>query len=373
MPAPSQVVETSPKRSSTASVDLRFLLDRRAYHQIPIADVAPAFLESTNQPATETPLTELLEHGHYRRAAEAALREIFQCRSNDADRILQLLYTRLACLVVISRPDLAADEALPLTDFLNRAAPASKDLIPHVPWELRLLLVRLQSIVAADGGRRALMALYSLTAEVRANLQAARTTSDVSAIDDWTTRLQDLGFRVADSLVEMGELETATRHLDTLPITPSSTSQIQGRKTLLRIRVGDVSGAQASLSQLSESPQKEILSALLTTADGDFDAALTMWRDLSTRQPANELLGTNLAVCLLYTGRMTEAREILEGLAKESGAFGTLLFNVGTVYELCTERAMERKAEMAHHFAAKTPDRVIASGGWERSALDFKL
>ena len=44
----------------------------------------------------------------------------------------------------------------------------------------------------------------------------------------WSARLRDLGLRIADALVEMGELETANRHLDSLP--DSDTSHIIYRK-----------------------------------------------------------------------------------------------------------------------------------------------
>lgn len=351
------------------NVDLGFLLDRRNYHQISVDDVSPAFLESKHKPPLGAPPTDLIEHGHFRRAAEASLDELLQCSRNEADRILRLLYTRLACLIISGAPDLAADEAVSLTDFLHRNAQSAKDVLPKVPWELRLLLVRLQSIVAQDGGRRAIMALYALSAEVRSHLKEARAADDQTAIDTWSARLRDLGLRVADSLVEMGELETATRHLDTLPA--MNADEINTRKALLRIRVGDVVAAKQSVAAVADSTRRAMISALLETADGDVDKATSTWKSLADQHPENQLLAQNLAVSLLYTGRIAEARTILESLVRDSPAFYALLFNLSTVYELCTERALERKGGLMEHLASKPPQ--AASGGWERNITDFKL
>lgn len=353
----------------TVHVDLQFLLDHRLYHQVPSNHVAPGFADSKHQPPLGTPLDSLIQGGHFRRAAETALNELLASTSADIEHIFKLLYTRLACLVVISRPDLAADEAVPLTDFLNRNTPDAKDILPIVPWELRLLLVRLQSIAASDDGRRAIMSLYALSAEVRSHLSDARADGDEAAVKAWSARLSDLGLRVADTLVEIGELETAARHLDTLASADSDVINL--RKALLNIRMGDLASAQTALDKVTPSLSKEIHAALLLTAEGDFAESVEAWRALAEKHPGNELLSQNLSACLLYTGRITEARSILERVAGETSAFPVLLFNLSTVYELCTDRAVQRKQDLSQHFAQRTP--LATTGGWERTNAEFKL
>ncbi|KAM0714300.1 hypothetical protein Q7P37_010087 [Cladosporium fusiforme] len=368
-PASSHFNPAPSARVPTVHLDLQFLLDRRLYHQLPSDDLAPGFAESKHQPPLASQLDELIQAGHFRRAAESALTDLLTCSPTEAGRIFKLLYTRLACLVVISRPDLAADEAVPLSEFLSRNTPEARDILPIVPWELRLLLVRLQSIAAADGGRRAIMSLYALSGEVRSHISEAHENADEAATALWSERLRDLGLRVADSLVEIGELETASRHLDTL--TTADADVIHTRKALLSIRLGDLKRAQTSLDKVSPSLNKEAHLALLRTAEGDFGTAVAAWRTLAEQHPTNELLGQNLSTCLLYTGRIAEARGILETLARESAAFPVLLFNLSTVYELCTERAVERKKGLSQHLAQRTP--LATSGGWERTNADFKL
>lgn len=367
-PLSSQLPELTPGRVSTIHVDLQFLLDRRLYHQIPSDDIAPGFADSTNQPPLGTRLEDLLQAGHFRRAAETALIALLASNPGDADRIFKLLHTRLACLVVISRPDLAADEAVTLTEFLNRNTPEAKDVLPAIPWELRLLLVRLQSI-AADDGRRAVMSLYALSGDVRSHLADARSDGDEASMRVWSERLKDVGLKVADTLVEIGEFETAARHLDTLANVDEDV--INSRKALLSIRVGDLASAKTSLGKVAPGLSKDIYTALLQTAAGDFSKAVDEWRALAENHPDNELLAQNLSACLLYTGRITEARSIFESIARDTTVFPVLLFNLSTVYELCTERAVQRKAGLSQRLAQRTP--LASAGGWERTNADFKL
>lgn len=234
--------------------DLRFLQDRRRYHTIPKDEIPQAFLESTQQPPANASLQELLKHGHFRRAAEAALDELVRADAHDASHMLQLLYCRL-CLMLIVRPELAADEALPLLDFLSSSDQDGK-LSMLAPWQLRILIVRLQSVSAQDGGRRAIMGMYGLASEVRAHIRQARETESHDTVHLWGERLHDLGLRVVDTLVEMGELETASRQLDSL--THTNQDEVLLRKVLLRVRLGDIDGAERLIGDLDSPTSRSI-------------------------------------------------------------------------------------------------------------------
>lgn len=368
-PRPSADLQQTISEPSKPIVDLSFLQDRAHFHQLPTDDVPEAFLNSRNQPPPGTSLKELLLQGHFRRAAGGAVEDLFKCSPGNSNQIFELLYTRLACLVLISRPDLASNEAAPLTEVLARNSPGASDIVSLIPWELRLLLVRLQSITAADGGRRGVMALYALAAEVRSHVTEAKEAKNTRELNLWSGRLRDLGLRVVDTLVEMGELETATRHLDTL--IDAEADELGYRKALLRLRVGDVAGAQRSIDNLRDPVQRASLQASLKVADGDFSQALNSWQQLADEHPDHAEFSSNLAVCLLYTGRISQAHEVFEELARSSSTFPGLMFNLGTVHELCTEHAITRKTALAQQTAAKQP--APASGGWERANFEFKL
>ncbi|KAK3637353.1 hypothetical protein LTR56_013703 [Elasticomyces elasticus] len=364
-PASTQASALSQKPKP--NIDMRFLQDPANYHSLPTEDIAPPFLSSDQQPPPDTPLAELLNRGHFRRAAETAVTDLLQCQSDDPEQILQLLYTRLACLVLISRQDLAAQEAAPLTDMLARSPPSATDLVALIPWELRLVLVRLQSVATTDGGRRGIMALYALAGEARARQRQAHASGNKPEQDVWAERLRDLGLRVADALVEMGELETANRHLDGL--SDVDADQVVYRKAMLRLRVGDVAGAQGFVDKLDHDSRKATLEVLLKIADGK--DAVASWQSLLEEHPDDALLANNLAVSMLYAGRITDARDLLQSTLNRSAAFTSILFNISTIYELCSERAVDHKMELTQTIAEKVP--TAASGGWERAGFDFKL
>lgn len=254
-----------------------------------------------------------------------------------------------------------------MIEFLARNSPGAPDVLPLVPWDLRLLLVRLQAVGASDGGRRGVMALYGLASEVRSQLRVARKNESDVEVGTWSGRLDDLGLRVCDALVEMGELETAARHLETLHNTDED--ELAYRKALLRIRVGDISGAGQCADRLTNDMWKQTIKAVIDIADGDFSAE--SWQSLIDAYPSHELFAQNAAVSLLYTGHIVSARELLEDLTERLPMFPTLLFNLSTIYELCSERAVEDKTALAAKAAFKNP--APDSGGWERGNYEFKL
>lgn len=60
---------------------------------------------------------------------------------------------------------------------------------------------------------------------------------------------------------------------------------------------------------------------------------------------------------------------MLEGLVDAGQASHTLLFNLSTMYELCTDRAKQLKVRLAERVA----DKGTTSQGWEKTNADFKL
>jgi len=60
---------------------------------------------------------------------------------------------------------------------------------------------------------------------------------------------------------------------------------------------------------------------------------------------------------------------VLEGLVEGGFSSHTLLFNLSTMYELCTERNRAMKVRLAERVAGLKP----TPRGWEKSNADFKL
>ena len=167
------------------------------------------------------------------------------------------------------------------------------------------------------------MGYYELAREARLELRKATATGEER--ETWTTRLKDLGIRVANALVEMGDLEGAARHLKTLR-RPDATTGMQEddimstRLALLYLRIGDITAAkeyaECSSSQTDgmQTSPTSILRPLLSMADGDYNAAVDGWRHLledDSSSPLSDgphiaMMTQNLAVCLLYTGHLDE-------------------------------------------------------------------
>ncbi|KAI0204842.1 hypothetical protein F4808DRAFT_456586 [Astrocystis sublimbata] len=372
--------------------DWSFLLKPEIYHQISPLTIPPPFRSPSRQPASDTPIPTLLANGQFRAAAIAASQELTGTSSTsgstshapvsptDHARIFDLLYVRLSCLCLIDALPLAAQEAKALED-LNSAFYLDAETETHLaPWALRTLAVRLQTIGFGDP-RRAVMSYYELAREARSEVARAGTQHDHSAAELWKRRLVDLGIRVAGALIEMDDLAGAAAHLASLAEARGGGAEVDRNRlavsrALLWLHVGDVDAARRCMSQGASGNEMvgRVVDALADMADGEYEAALEKWRALQSEMAENgvedEMVGANLAVCLLYIGRMAEGRDLLEGYVTAGQTSHTLLFNLTTMYELCSDRAKSLKVRLAERVADMEPR---PGGGWEKTNADFKL
>jgi tetratricopeptide (TPR) repeat protein len=349
--------------------------DHRSYHVLPTTAIPAPFLNAPALPSASSPIDTLLLSGHYRLAAISAARNIVGAASpHDHSTLLHLLHIRLACLCLINEHALAAQESKVLGDT-NSAFYRHPLTNAHlVPWDLRLLVVRLAAIGYGEW-RKGIMGYYELARECRENIVRASTSGADKSL--WRTRLRDCGVRVANVLVEMGDIDGAGRHLATLTedSTTETSRDIALMETLIWLRVGDIASARRCLAAraggASTSPLVDgTLAALIQLADSDFDGAASAFRMLHEEHPKDAMVAQNLAVCLVYTGRIADAKDILSTLVEEHPPFHSMVFNLSTVYELCTERNRDKKVGLA----AKLATRKDGGGvGWELNASDFKL
>ncbi|GAB7361991.1 hypothetical protein MBLNU230_g2027t1 [Neophaeotheca triangularis] len=357
-------------------VSLSFLQTPKIYHPLPLnpSTTPLPFHQPLNKPSPSTPIETLLKTGHYRQAATTTVHDLLALPPTATTPILQNLHTRLSCLLLLQRPDLALQEAAPLSEALATPTQESRNLRETVPWALRLLLLRCQSLGLDESGRRAVMGYFALGSECRERAAAARNSNDAETASLWDHRLRELGLRVVDTFVEMGELETAGRYLQGLGHDNDDDDDSAGiayRRALLKLRVGDIASAR-SLVATCNGLDAEIMITLLNALATDPAASVPDWRALTSKHPDHEALVSNLAVCQLYAGEVGEARSLLEGLLEGGGpVFGGLLFNLATVFELCTDRATEAKMGVAAVLAEREGSGEC--GGWERGAAELKL
>lgn len=354
--------------------DFSFLQDGAAYHLLPTNTIPTPFLNSPSLPSPSTPIATLLLTGHYRLAATSCARNILSASPADHSTLFHNFHIRLASLCLLSEHALAAQESKLLGD-LNSAFYRHPLTNAHlVPWDLRLLVVRLAALGYGEW-RKGVMGYYELARECRENI--VRSTTSEEERREWRVRLRDCGVRVANVLVEMGDFEGAGRHLSTLNRGDEGTGEIALMETLVWLRVGDIASARRCLartSSSSSSPSSALidgtLNALIHLADSEFETAASSLRALHDDFPDDAMVAQNLAVCLVYTGRIAEAKDIFSTLADQGPPFHSMVFNLSTVYELCTERNRDQKLSLAAKLAARKDGGGV---GWELSAAQFKL
>lgn len=412
-------ITTSGPGSITAK-DFSFLLRPEIYHPLTLLDVPPPFRVTSSQVDPLTPLNVLISSGHFRAAAIKAASLLtstsIPISPSDHVQIFELVYTRLASLTLCNQTALAAQEVKALEDLNSAYYRDDHDGSHLVPWELRVLAVRLQGMGFNDA-RRGVVGYYDLAREARLILSSLKKSrremkaklSDRDESDDadeesekleelereiqlWENRLAELGIRVASALIEMEDLEGATRFLASL--TPSSSSHLSIQKALLWLCIGDVEAARAcviganSRSESAEdegriSNEQKVILALANMADSEFERAVEGWRALIDNDGDGDdgekaMWRQNLGVCYLYLGRMDEARTLLESLISTSHSFHALTFNLSTIYELCTERSRALKIGLAEKVAGMQGGGVSGAEergrvGWEKVNGDFKL
>ncbi|MCJ1295689.1 hypothetical protein MMC34_007253 [Xylographa carneopallida] len=359
---------------SAPSPDFSFLLRPSLYHPLTNVNIPSPFRTSPHAPSPSTPLPTLLAHGHFRPAATlaASLLTTPPLPTLPSD-IFPLLYVRLACLVLLGAAPLAAQEALALGDLATQLYRHPRTGAHLVPWELRVLAVRL-----AAGGAREVAGYYELAREARAEAWKGGAEREV-----WRGRLSDLGVRVVGALVSMGDWAAAGRMLRSLRGEDMEEAVWRGRMGLLYLQIGDVKSARefiaptttptstptAASDHADEDAYAPLLHPLLSLAEGDVERAISQLETMRAAAPSDPLLTQNLAVCLIYAGRLADARPLMEGLVDEGHAFRTVLFNLATVYELCSEGARGLKLELAKRVAGWEG----GAWGWERGKGEFKL
>lgn len=302
--------------------DFSHLLRPEIFHQLSPLSIPPPFRNTSKQPTPETPISELLAHGHFRAAAIASVQALTSSpvsatiaaahppvEPTDYARVFSLLYIRLACLCLIDSVPLAAQEAKALED-LNQVHYLDPMTGAHLmPWELRLLAIRLQTLGFGDP-RRAIMSYYDMAREAHLQIAKAAKAHEHSELELWKRRLAELGVKVGGALIEMEDLAGAAAHMATLR-DHTQDGRLATAKALLWLHLGDVDAAcRCVRDSKGGEVGEEVVLALVDMANGHFEDGLKKWTELKAaleeKGLQDEMVGVNMAVCLLYLGRMQE-------------------------------------------------------------------
>ncbi|OAL37859.1 hypothetical protein AYO20_02692 [Fonsecaea nubica] len=398
-PAPSDQQQAAQTEDVAAveERDLSFLLDASIYHPLSQLEIPGPFRKPFLPPLKpETPLQTAMQHldsllsqCDFLRAAQLAGSILVSgtVRPTDAKTIFRLLEIRYSCLELSGNLLFAAQEAKALEDLssgfyydepaFERSADeddlASTHKVPsHImPFSLRLQALRLQSIGFSDP-RRGVSTLYDVALECREHLSSPHTSPEQREL--WAERLSEVSIRVVNALIEMGDIDCAVRTLqDMKPRTDDHLALWTSRMTLLRIKMGDIVGAQKLIdSGKLGSQDRLILGSLLAIAEGRYDDTTAGLSDneASANSELAALVKQNLAVAYLYRGEVRKSRQILEKLVNDGHSFQTLTINLATIYDLTSDRSRELKTSMASQIASRQRE-----SGYLRAFVnaDFKL
>lgn len=268
-----------------------------------LQDLPPVFRAPPFLPDASLSSSDLLLSSNFRSAAIAAANELINGTNLSAPEIFSLFYIRLACLTLIDATAFAAEESKALDDLNSPIYRDDNTKQNLLPWELQILAVRLQGIGYHDP-RRAIAGYYDLARDARENI----TKTSVENRIVWKERLGDLGLRVGNALVEMGDVSGAIRHLKSLCTDKKTTENNEvwiSRLALLYMRLGALTAANSCIEATTCTNHEPILQPLLSMAEGRYEDAISEWRNLLASS-SSTMATQNLAVCLLYVGRIEE-------------------------------------------------------------------
>ncbi|KAK6521372.1 hypothetical protein TWF506_001593 [Arthrobotrys conoides] len=233
----------------------------------------------------------------------------------DSDNIFPLWTIRLVCFSLIS-PQTTAFAAQEIKVFgdLTSNFYRNSSFIHAVPWDLRVLAIRLQALGFNDW-RRCLEHFYMLAKEARS--EAIKHRHSPQEFKLWRNRLLDLGLRVAAALIEISDLDGAERHLKSLMEEKDEVDSDIGfrlREAVLYMQLGQLDTARKCYLANGASEGEDVdtvIEGLRLMATDDFEGAAILWKKLvdGEKQGGRRTMYLiNMAVALLYLRRMPEVQ-----------------------------------------------------------------
>lgn len=238
-----------------------------------------------------------------------------------------------------------------------------------VPFALRLLLPRISTCVGKFG--TALDRLYSVlnvVTKILENLEAglaedgtSRSVSDErkeASLALWRKRELKVLYTITNCLVAQNDFFSAYSLLETvLHKMPDNAAKVRSAQGHVLLQLGDVKSAQLSFAAaakargetVDEQVDTLVDRALMLIANNNFSEAYIVLQKAQAHQPQNPVVINNMAVCLLYTGRLRAACHLLENAIASSPdryVHECILVNVCTLYDLESSRSLQKKSGM---------------------------
>ncbi|KAK0069932.1 trafficking protein particle complex subunit 12 [Biomphalaria pfeifferi] len=328
-------------------------------------------------------LKKLIEAGCLRAAVDLTGRLLEQvgqgydklgCVTVHTPHSLQLWFCRLAMMVKLrmyeqAEAEMRAFQTLDTPDlyfqFYANTYPGRRGSM--VSFSMRLLHAELPLLCGRS--QESLDRLYYILAvckRIRTNL-SSDLSEDGSAthmtyearkvsLELWTKRETDVTYKIASTMLSVKDYEGALDIYNTL-LDKDKNSHLELLAGIGRIhlQMGNITEATRILKEVETESSKIdssvtchtlISRGLLAMCAANFYDAYQHFKSAVQMQPHNTCAVNNMAVCSLYLGRLKDALNTLEQLVHSDPA-NTLhegvLFNLCTLYELETSRALHKK------------------------------
>ncbi|XP_049764255.1 trafficking protein particle complex subunit 12 [Schistocerca cancellata] len=297
---------------------------------------------------------------------------------------IQLWFTRIALLVKLRSFSLAEVEAEPFgaldrPDMYFQFYPElyGGRIGSLAPFSFRLLLAELPQFLGKP--QEALSRLHILLATVRKILRNLKiglcedgSPAELSITDRtesqklWKAREARVLHSITNCAVYQKDYNLAVEVMELLLAEPTCTGHhrraLQSALGRIFLQLGDVAGAERNFSIARELRQqssgvsetspdlRELIDrGLMAVAQNAFQEAYECFQKASGLDPDNIMLVNNMAVCLLYLGRLRDALMLMEGGVRANPARGlheSVLLNICTLYELQSSLCNQRKLGM---------------------------
>ncbi|XP_065183713.1 trafficking protein particle complex subunit 12-like isoform X1 [Sycon ciliatum] len=345
-------------------------------------------------------LQKLLKGGCYRAALELTARFLTAHGQGIGQRgqpalhthkTLQMWLARVALLMKLGQFSVAHNE---LKAFGNFDAPDMyfeyyPDAYPNrtgsmVPFSLRLL----QAIVPQYAGVPSeavdrLQYVKDYVEIIVNNLHAGRSEDGQAQLDDtdhrvsldlWERRLLDVKYAMGNALLSIKDYDLAIQMFLSIAETEESSAPLLlsliGR---IYLQLGDLRSSQEAF-QAAESKagdkSSDLCRKLHAMHKGFNDVTAAKYQDAFRHfqgvlrvESFNPVAINNMAVCLLYTGKLTEAVQVLEELVWKDPPThlqSASICNLCTLYELQSSRANDKKLKLLRLVAKHCGDGFAA-------------
>ncbi|EPS36871.1 hypothetical protein H072_9537 [Dactylellina haptotyla CBS 200.50] len=314
--------------------DYAYLLDPLIFRHLP------------NVERNQLSLVPLAAHLH--NLASQAATNLNNVTASDSFHIFNLWYIRLTSLSLISAQTTAmSSQEIKVFGDLTSNFYRSPNFSHAVPWDLRVLAIRLQALGFNDW-RRCLEHFYMLAKEARS--EAIKHRNSPALFKLWRGRLLDVGLRVAAALLEISDVDGAERHLKTIMEDKDELDSGMGfrlREAVLYLQLGQLDTAKNCYLANGAADGEDadaVIEGLRLMVTDDFEGAALLWKKLVDKEEGEGEKRTtylvNMAVSLLYLRRLPEAQSNsnfkLQSTMDRQLAYSykSLTFNIVTLHNL---------------------------------------